>query len=465
MVSIFKKSAGATSPSDGTAALNPAAAKNKSAKNRQMLLLGGLGAIVIVGGAMYVGGRDEKAKPVVDGGGEQVVFDMKGSVNRNFTEQEWISRSETELSNLQGRLNVVEKGQGQTADLRSEVSALKQENAKTLADAKRVVEVYERENADLKRAASQPGPKARSGPAGRTAGPDGQDAEPWQGQEPFRVTGAAGGAPGTQRPGGRGLPPVMPGIAEVKTISFGPSAKDGASGGDGIGFRATAPTAPSTVIEDSADYLPPNSYATARVIVGVDASVGVSSQNDPLPVLLRITGPARSVVNNGRLLTTKLEGCVINGAARGDLSAEKVYVKLVRMTCDQPGGRVAVSEVKGFISFAGKTGVRGRVVSREGSLVGKAFLAGIASGFGRGFSANTDAALSGGTTIIDGERQKLSPTDILAGGFGQGVSTSADMVSKYLIERAEQYQPIIEMPTGIDVEIVFLEGVYVRGGR
>ncbi len=42
------------------------------------------------------------------------------------------------------------------------------------------------------------------------------------------------------------------------------------------------------------------------------------------------------------------------------------------------------------------------------------------------------------------------------------VAQSGDMVSKYLIERAEQYQPVIEMPTGIDVEIVFLEGVYVR---
>jgi len=55
------------------------------------------------------------------------------------------------------------------------------------------------------------------------------------------------------------------------------------------------------------------------------------------------------------------------------------------MTCDQPGGRVAVSEVKGFISFAGKTGVRGKVVSREGSLVTQAFIAGIAGGVGRGF--------------------------------------------------------------------------------
>ena len=119
------------------------------------------------------------------------------------------------------------------------------------------------------------------------------------------------------------------------------------------------------MVEDSPDYLPPNSYAPARVIVGVDASAGVASQTDPLPVVLRITGPARSVMQNGKVLTTRIQGCVVNGAARGDLSSEKVYVKLARMTCDQPGGRVAVSEVKGFISFAGKSGVRGRVVSRS----------------------------------------------------------------------------------------------------
>ena len=44
---------------------------------------------------------------------------------------------------------------------------------------------------------------------------------------------------------------------------------DKANGG---GLKAARPDAPPVVIEDSPDYLPPNSYATARVIVGVDAS-------------------------------------------------------------------------------------------------------------------------------------------------------------------------------------------------
>ena len=88
------------------------------------------------------------------------------------------------------------------------------------------------------------------------------------------------------------------------------------------------------------------------------------------------------------------------------------------LTCDQPGGRVAVSEVKGFISFAGKSGVRGRVVSREGNLVTQALLAGIIGGFGRGFSANANTVFSNQQTTPNGTIAKLSAGDILGGGLG-----------------------------------------------
>ena len=179
-------------------------------------------------------------------------------------------------------------------------------------------------------------------------------------------------------------------------------------------------------------------------------------------MLLRLTGPARSVSDNGKLLTTRVQGCLVNGAAVGDLSSEKVYIKLEKMTCPQPGGRHAVSEVKGYVAFGGKAGVRGRVVSREGSLVTQAFIAGALGGFGRGFSANTQSLFQGTNISTNGQRNKLSNGDIFQGGVGEGVATSADMVSKYLIERAEQYQPVIEMPTGIEVNVVFLDGVFVR---
>src|SRR3546814_8232791 len=101
-------------------------------------------------------------------------------------------------------------------------------------------------------------------------------------------------------------------------------------------------------------------------------------------------------------------------------------------------------------------------LSREGSLVTQAFIAGLAGGFGRGFSANANSVFQGTNITASGKREKLSTGEILEGGVGEGMAQTGDMVSKYLIERAEQYQPVIELPTGIDVEIVFLEGVYVR---
>lgn len=319
-------------------------------------------------------------------------------------------------------------------------------------DGTKTIDALTQENTTLRgeltRAQSQPAPTPTAAPMPLRGPsiPSGSPLDPNNGAGPW----------------GAALP--APAERQVKTVSFASGA--GETGGTAkTGLRAGRPTAPAIEVEDSPDYLPPNSYAPARVIVGVDASAGVASQTDPLPVVLRITGPARSVVKDGKLLTTRLQGCVVNGAARGDLSAEKVYVKLQKMTCDQPGGRVAVSEVKGFISFAGKTGVRGRVVSREGSLVSQALLAGIVGGFGRGFSANANSVFSGITTGVDGKRQQLSGGDIVQGGLGQGVADAADTVSKYLIERAEQYQPVVEMPTGIDVEIVFLDGVYVRNSQ
>jgi conjugal transfer pilus assembly protein TraB len=169
-------------------------------------------------------------------------------------------------------------------------------------------------------------------------------------------------------------------------------------------------------------------------VVGVDATTAVKSQSDPLPVVLRITGPARSVYAEGKLLRTNLTGCMVNGAAIADLSSEKVYVKLQRMTCPQPGGRIAVSEVKGFIAFGGKTGARpcGQPRGQSGQPgLHRRDLRRV----GRGASTNAQAFLTSPSVSVSGTRSTLSAGDIATGGLGQGLASSADMVSKYLIER------------------------------
>ena len=271
--------------------------------------------------------------------------------------------------------------------------------------------------------------------------------------DPFLQRGVV---PGTQSVPGAAiaapLPPSDPRSVEI--ITFEPIAAS----------LDTGVLQPAVFHTSEGDYVPPNAYARARVLVGVDMSTGVRLSADPKPVLLRITGPAYSVMEGGRRLDVDLEGCLVNGAAHAELSSERVYVQLQKITCDRGDGVVAESPVEGYIAQLGKVGVRGRVVSREGDIVSKALVAGVVGGFGRGLSRNTDqifTAGSGGATTVIGS-DPLSTGDIAAAGLGEGLSTAADTVAEYLIERAEQYQPVIEMPTGIDVELVFLSGFYAR---
>jgi len=423
---------------------------NERTAKRQRMLLAGIATVILAGTSWIIFGSDHSNTAHPEGEAETI--ETASLVNRNLSQREFTTVYGNQLGAVTREQKALKEGAVMRPEMEAELAALKAENQAMRTDGQAAIDAISAENTQLKNQlqgqSSTPAPNAAAMPAyGPRAG--GYDAR-----------GPAATLPpsGSMAPGGTGADGTPP-PAEVKLLNFSGD-KPGSTG-----VKLARADVPPLVVEDSPDYLPPNSYARARVIVGVDASAGVASQTDPLPVVLRITGPARSVLQNGRVLTTRLEGCVINGAARGDLSSEKVYVKLARMTCDQPGGRVAVSEVKGFISFAGKSGVRGRVVSREGNLVTQALLAGIVGGFGRGFSANANSVFSSTRTNADGSKAKLSPGDILGGGLGQGAADAADTVSKYLIERAEQYQPVVEMPTGIEVEVVFLDGVYVRNSK
>lgn len=405
---------------------------NDEVRKKQMMLMGGAGLVALVLGSMYIfSGKDVDAV-TKDTNGQEIKVATDDMVNRNMSQREWQAASEVQMQGMQNQLRGVD-GQVERIDaLQAQVAALQSENQSMASDGQQVVSAYQTENDQLRQqlaqraAAPMVPPVSMYGPAGPAAqhGP----------------SGAAAGA----------AAPVVASSAysprSIKLVAF----EGGPTG------SATRISGGSTSYTDSPNYLPPNSIAKARVIVGVDASAGVNSQTDPLPVVLRITGPARSVYRDGKLLTTKIEGCLVNGAARGDLSSEKVYVKLQRMTCPQANGRYAVSDVKGFISFGGKTGVRGRVVSREGGLAAQAFFAGLVSGAGNAFQG------ANAIPRIAQEPVLPSVSDVAIQAIGGGAASAGNTLSQYLIERAEQYQPVIEMPTGIDVEIVFLEGVFIQ---
>ena len=201
------------------------------------------------------------------------------------------------------------------------------------------------------------------------------------------------------------------------------------------------------------NYVPAGSYAPAVVLSGADAATNVSDRENPTPVLMRITGPAVTAAQGSRKGKVQLRGCTVQGSAIGDLSSERVKVRLISMTCLDGRGRVIETAIKGYIAGRGKAGVRGRVVAREGKLLGNAALAGVLEGVagavsGSGASASTDVTQVTGNAL----------SSVGASGLGQAASS----LSEYYINRAEQYQPVVSLYAGTEVDVVFLEGVSLK---
>lgn len=215
----------------------------------------------------------------------------------------------------------------------------------------------------------------------------------------------------------------------------------------------------SSNVRDLRSYIPAGSYAPATIISGVDASTGVVSRDNPVPVLVRINGPAITA-SSGRGSGRKINitGCTVLGSAIGDLSSERVYVRLTTLTCIGKNDQVIETQVAGLVAGSGKAGVRGNVVSREGNLVASAALAGALGGFADALSsAATISTANDGADTIGGVMGAAG-----AGMIGGAGGNAAQSLADYYIKRAEQYQPVVSLYAGTEVEVVFMEGVSLK---
>lgn len=419
---------------------------NKKRQLNQRLGLGAAAAVAVIAAGLWVfsGDSGDNQSRAEDLRKRRAMTDV---INPPGMADDFLTETGTRLRALEGAVSRLEESNRRLSETVTrkdvELAAARDELNRTQDDAVAMLE-------DMAGMVATSQTIQSSAPAPLSPVPSGSAAG-----DPFARQGVVPGsvyAPGTTVPSAE----IPPEPRSVQIISF-ESAADRLD---------TGVLQPAVFDPSRGDYVPPNAYASARVLVGVDMSTGVRLSADPKPVLLRITSPAQSVMQGGLAIDVDLTGCLVNGAAHAELSSERVYVKLQKITCEKDG-EIAESPVEGYIAQLGKVGVRGRVVSREGDIVSKALVAGVVGGFGRGIARNTDQVFGGGaagsgvTTVIG--QESLSAGEIAAGGLGEGLATAADTVSDYLIDRAEQYQPVIEMPTGVDVEIVFLSGFYARG--
>ncbi len=393
-------------------------------RRRQLLLFSVIAAVVLVAVAAWLGMGG--GKPDAPEGGIDA-----GIVEPDAAELVWTRRSEARLNKVEGALKRMEQ---EANRLRTENEGLQTKLEGQTANAIRTIDAQKARIDELERQLQPVAPGSAS------------EGDPW-----FR-----GRAP-AQRGGDARQPAVPAPSRMIETFEL-----DGERQSSAADPRSGPELVADAVAKPVSVWLPAGAHAEAVVLAGVDASAGVSSQGDPRPVLLRITGPAWTAAEDGTALQVDVDGCTVTGAAHGDLSSEKVYVRFRTMTCAGPeSGTVIETDVAGFVAGSGKTGVRGPVVSREGALVEKAFLAGLVSGVGQGVSQafQPQAVATGGGAAVT----NTALGDIGRAGLGAGASSAGNKVADYMIRRAEQYQPVIQLQAGTKVTLVFLEGARIDG--
>lgn len=202
--------------------------------------------------------------------------------------------------------------------------------------------------------------------------------------------------------------------------------------------------------------IPAGAFARAILLGGVDASTSIQSSSDPRPVLLRVTDPGTLP----RKFKSDLKGCHVLAASYGDISSERVFMRLEKLTCvERKTGEVVEMSVQGYVAGEdGRAGLRGTVVDRAGESMRNALVGGFFSGMGSFLSqAHNPVTFSPMNGLA--QTNPMTTESILKHGASKGASNALEKYADFYIKRAEQLQPVIQVAAGRPVDIVFSQGL------
>lgn len=204
--------------------------------------------------------------------------------------------------------------------------------------------------------------------------------------------------------------------------------------------------------------IPAGAFAKAVLLGGVDASVSIQASSDPRPALLRIT----DLGTLPRKFYSDLEGCHALAACYGDISSERVYMRLEKLTCtERKTGEIVEVKVQGYVAGEdGRAGVRGSVVDRAGESMRNAMMGGFLGGVGDFLSQSRNPVAFSPIAGL-AQTNPMGARDMLKHGAGKGVGNALDKYADFYIKRAEQVQPVLQVSAGRQVDMVFTEGVSI----
>lgn len=200
------------------------------------------------------------------------------------------------------------------------------------------------------------------------------------------------------------------------------------------------------------DSLPAGSFGSVVLLNGLDAPTGGLARTNPIPVLMRLLDDG--TLPNG--FASRVRSCFVTGAGYGDLSSERAYVRLEVLSCVMRDGRIVSQNVEGYLSGEdGKNGLRGKVISKQGQMIGRALFAGIAGGLGQSIAQSYSQV----SVSPLGSVQSVEPGDVAKVGLATGVGRALEKIADFYIARANELYPVIEINSARRGEIVLTNTV------
>lgn len=206
------------------------------------------------------------------------------------------------------------------------------------------------------------------------------------------------------------------------------------------------------------NYMPAGTFMEGILLSGLDAPSGVQTSGNPVPALIQITDYGM-LPNDWR---KDIKKCRVTVEGYGDLASERAYLRTLFLSCVKHNGDVLEVALKAYVAGEdGKTGLRGKVVSKQGRMIAKSLWAGTISGLGSALTSKYTTTLTSPLGSITSANGKGS----FKRGLSSGVGRSLDRVARYYLKQAERVYPVIEIGAGRRVTIIVQKGVWLEKNK
>lgn len=224
---------------------------------------------------------------------------------------------------------------------------------------------------------------------------------------------------------------------------------------------ADAPPAPSP--DEAAEAaipevrIPAGSILRGVLLSGLDAPTGRAARQDPYPALLRLKHTA-ILPNRFR---ADVRECFLLVGGYGDLGSERVYLRAESINCVRQDGRTLEVAVDGYaVGEDGKVGVRGRLVNKQGQVIGQALQVSFLQGFSQLFSTVPAATVATGTGAVP--FQQVFSGAAMQGAMLSGTGEALERLAEYYLDMAENLFPVLEVDAGRGIEVILNRGVGLK---